>query len=128
MTASKPDAVLPVDVTGELRLDGPSNSHVTLSGEGSLLRLGVPGWANLHGLGPRSLGAQRRALVNVTGMLNTLSLTLDVNIDGKRAFGLGKGVKTTLLARVVGLTSADLRFSHVVKLLRTRAAVRNVKR
>lgn len=126
VTVSRPDTLLPVDVTGEFRLDGPSSSRAILSAHGSLLRLAVPDWADLHGLGPRSIRAQRRALVTATGVLKRMSLTLDVNVDGQRIFGLGEGVRTTLLARLVGLTSADLRISNVVELIRSRAAARSV--
>ena len=122
MTASRPDNRLPIDVQGELRLEGPTASAVTLAAHGSRLRLAAPGWANLARLGPRSLLAQRRMLATAIGGLRALGLTLDVDVDGRRAFGIGDGVKTTLLARLLGLNSTDIRFSNVVSVLRSRAA------
>ncbi|MBT8083269.1 MAG: hypothetical protein KJO56_12665 [Gammaproteobacteria bacterium] len=128
MTASRPDTALPIDVYGELRLDGPSQSRVTLRASGSRLTLAVPGWATLHDLGPRSLLARRRALVIATRALRTSRLTLDVDVDGRRAFGLGEGVRRSLLARLFGLASGDIRVSNVVSLLRSRGAARHADR
>ncbi len=122
VTASRPDTSLPIDVQGELALDGPADSAVTLTADGAQLVLAAPGWANLHALGPRSLAARRRALMTAVTALRTLSLTLHVRVDGRRAFGLGEGVKTTLLARLLGLASTDIRFSNLVSLLRSPAA------
>ena len=96
-----------------------------LRAEGSLLTLALPGWATLQGLGPRSLLARRRALVIATRALRKTRLTLDVDVDGRRAFGLGEGVRTTLLARLLGLSSADIRVANVVSLLRPRGAARH---
>ena len=61
-------------------------------------------------------------LATAIGGLRALGLTLDVDVDGRRAFGLGDGVKTTLLARLLGLDSTDIRLSNVVSVLRSRAA------
>ena len=60
--------------------------------------------------------------------LRKLSMTLDVTVDGRRAFGIGDGVKATLLARVLGLASTDIRFSDLVSLLRSRGAARREDR
>ena len=88
----------------------------------------MPGWATLHGLGPRSLLARRRALVTATRALRMSRLTLDVDVDGRRAFGLGEGVRTTFLARLFGLASADIRVSNLVSLLSARDAARDADR
>ncbi len=125
VTAPRPDIALPIDVHGELRLDGPSSGHATLSAKGPLLRLAVPGWATLHSLGPTSLPAKRRALKIAISTLKTSRLSLDVSVGGRRAFGLGEGVRTTLLARLLRLESADIRVKNVVSLLRSRGAARH---
>lgn len=92
-----------------------------LKAEGSQLHLAVPRWAELHRLGPRSLMTQRRALVATIRALRRLGLTLSINVAGHRAFGLGASVRTTMLARLLGLPSADIRLSTVINLLRARA-------
>lgn len=128
MTASRPDTALPIDVHGELLFRGPSNCRVALRAEGSVLQLAVPGWSQLNELGPRSVRAKRSTLATTISALKVLRLTVDVNVDGQRAFGLGEGVKTTFLARVLGLTSTDIRFSTVVSLVRSRARKRRADR
>ena len=128
VTAPRPEPRLAIDVQGQLRLEGPTARAVTLSADGSQLRLEAPEWEDLHGLGPISLLAQRRTLATMTAALRKLSLRLDVNVAGRRAFGLGAGVKTTLLARLMGLSAVDVRISNVVSLLRSRAAARHVDR
>ena len=122
VTVLRPKTLLPIDVQGEFRLDGPEARSIKLTAHGSRLRLAAPGWVSLHGLGPRSLLEQRRILATAVGALRTLSLSLDIFVDGRRAFGLGEGIRTTLLARLLGLTSADIRLSNVVTFLRSRAA------
>lgn len=128
MTASRPDTALPIDVDGELRLDGPSGRPVALTARGSQLSLAVAGWANLNEFGPGSLRARRRALATAIKALRVLRLRLDVAVGGERAFGIGEGVKTTLLARLFGLPSTDLRVSNLVSLMRSRAAARRASR
>ncbi len=118
----RPDTALPIDIHGEVLLHDPSGNAVTLRAEGSRIRLATRGWESLHRLGPQSLVAKRRALVAVIVALNKLRLTLDVSVDGHRAFGIGAGVKTTLPARLLGLASVDIRLSDVLRLLRSRAA------
>jgi hypothetical protein len=93
-----------------------------LRAEGSELYLAVPRWAEFQRLGPRSLMTRRRALVTTIRALRKLSLTLRIDVAGHRAFGLGAGVRTTMLARLLGLPSADIRLSTVINLLRARAA------
>lgn len=121
MTASKPDTALPIDVQGDLCIDVPSGRQVRLKAEGSQLHLAVPGWAELSRLGPGSLLARRRTLAASTRALQRLSLSLHIQVDGQRVFGLGAGVKTSFIARLLGLSSADIRFSTVINLLRSRA-------
>lgn len=118
VTASKPDIKLPVDIHGELSLVGPSGLPVKLQGVGSRLRVAAPDWAELSQIGPRSLLTRRRVLKGLIRSLETLGLSLEVVVAGKRAFEFGAGVKATLLARFFGLASADIRFSNVFKLLR----------
>lgn len=117
----KPDIDLPVDVAGDLRLESPNGQPLRLKAEGSRLELAAPAWTVFEGLGPRSLLTQRRALAAATRSLRSLRLTLDINVNGHRAFALGAGVKTSLLARLLGLRSTDIRISTVVNYLRARA-------
>jgi hypothetical protein len=124
VTVSRPDITLPIDVRGDVCLVGPSGRQVTLRAAGSELLLAVPGWAELKLLGPRSLLAQRRALAATLRALRTLHLTLRVDVGGQPAFGLGHGVRTSWLARLLGLASADIRFAAVAQLLRSRAVAR----
>ena len=97
--------------------------ELSLRAEGSRLFLDVPDWTDLQTLGPRSLAAQRRALAGVTRALDKTRLSLTVNVAGQPALGFGDGVRTTLLARLVGLRSADVRFSAIIGFLRARALV-----
>lgn len=124
VTVSKPDIRLPVDAQGELFLDGPNGCRVTAHATGSRLHVAAPGWSELRQLGPRSLMAKRRALKATIRALETLGLTLDLAVAGHRAVGLGAGVKPTLLARLLGLTSTDIRFSTVIEFLRSPATAR----
>ena len=119
----KPDIDLPIDVVGNLHLEDPTGHLLRLKAEGSRLRLAVPAWAGLHGLGPRSLLGQRRRLAAATRSLQRLRLTLDIDVAGHRVFALGAGVKSSLLARLLGLGSTDIGFSTVVNFLRSRASV-----
>lgn len=122
--ASRPDITLPIDVRGDVCLVSPSGRQVTLRASGSELCLAVPGWAEFGQLGPRSLLARRRALAATLRSLKKLCLTLEIIVDGRRAFGLGHGVKTSVLARLLGLASADIRFVSLVQLLKLRANAR----
>ena len=79
----------------------------------------MPGWAELRQLAPRSLFAQRRALASALRSLRTLRLALQIDVDGHNAFRLGHGVRTSWLARLLGLASADLCFASLVQLLRS---------
>ena len=123
MTASRPEPVLPIDVLGELRLAGPVDGAVTLTAEGPRLSIAAPCWNSLNRLGPRSVRAQRRTLARAGAALRTLGLTLDVRIDGRRVFGIGEGVRPTLIARLLGLASTSISFSTVLQLLRSRIAM-----
>ena len=118
MTASRPDLALPIDVQGELRLEGPAADTLTLTARGSRLRLSARAWSGLRGLGPRSLAARRRTLGSAIRALTVAGLTLDITVEGRRAFGLGAGVTPSLLARLLGLSSTDIRLSNVISLLR----------
>jgi hypothetical protein len=121
VTVSNPDARLPVNVRGDLRVDSPSGATLRLHADGNQLFLAVPRWAELDRLGPRSMMARRRALVDTIRHLRTLGLAMTIDVAGRRALGIGDGVKTTLLARMLGIRSADLRFSSVVNALKARA-------
>jgi hypothetical protein len=113
---------LPVDVHGELCIDSPSGALIALQADGAQLRLTVPRWADLQQFGPRALLGQRRAIVTAIRALRTSNLTLNISVGGRHAAGFGAGVKTTMLARLLGLASADIRLSTIVNFLRARAA------
>jgi hypothetical protein len=51
-----------------------------------------------------------------------MSLGLDIHVDGKKALALGEGVRTPVLARILGLTSVDLRLGTLMRLLKARLA------
>lgn len=121
VTASKPDAGLPIEVHGDLCLDSPSGRKFSLRAEGSRLDLAIPVWKDFHSIGPRSLSGKLRALKTAVRALRKTHLTLHIYIAGQRAVGLGKGVKPTLLARLLGLRSASIPFSSVIRLLKARA-------
>ncbi|MDJ0699500.1 MAG: hypothetical protein QNJ07_06545 [Woeseiaceae bacterium] len=123
---SRPDTGLPVDVRGEVRFHGPSSREIALRAEGSKLFLALSCWSALTVPGWKNLREQRRALATSIDALKTLCLSVDVNVDGHRAFEFGEGVKTTLLARMLGLNSADIRLATIIRLLRSRAAERRV--
>ncbi len=120
MTASRPDTALPIDVRGDVRLDTPSGHRATLRATGSALYLDVPGWTDLDRLAPRSLMWKRRAVAAAIRSLDTLSLTLEVIVAGRRAFALGPGVKTTWSARLLGLGSADIRLTTIFEFVKIR--------
>ena len=91
-----------------MRLDAPSGRVVRLSGEGAGLRLDVPRWKDLTGLGPQSFLARRRLIVSTARRLATLGLSLDIALKGQQLFRLGSDVRPTWLSRVLGLGSVYL--------------------
>jgi hypothetical protein len=115
---------MPIDVRGNVCLVSPSGRELTLDATGSELRLAVPGWAELPQLGPRSLWSQRRALATALRSLETLRLRLRIDVDGRPAFGLGHGVRTSWLARLLGLASTNIRLADLIQILKSRADVR----
>ena len=97
------EALLPIEVRGDLRLDGPSGGVVRLSGDGTGLRLDVPRWKDLTGLGPQSLLARRRIIISTARRLTMLGLSLDVAVQGRQLFRLGGNVRSSWLSRLLGL-------------------------
>ena len=122
MTVRRPDTRLPVDVHGDLCLATPAGGELRLTANGARLHLAVPDWADLARLAPGSLTGQWRALVAAIRVLRKMSLTLDIRVAGKPALALGEGVTTPVLARLLGLTSVDLRLGTLMRLLKARFA------
>lgn len=113
-TVSRPEADISIDVRGGLNLLGPTGRPVRLRADGSTLILAAPGWAELRRLGPRALRSRRRALAAAAGSLRKLGLSLAVEIHGRPALCLGAGVRSSLLARLLGLQAIDMRLSNLV--------------
>lgn len=88
-----------------MRLDAPSGRVVRLSGYGAGLRLDVPRWKDLTGLGPRSFVARRRLIISTARRLTMLGLSLDISLKGRQLFRLGGDVEPSWLSRVLGLGS-----------------------
>ena len=97
-----------------MRLDGPSGRVVRLSGEGSGLRLDVPRWKDLTGLGPQAFLARRRLIISTAQRLTMLGLSLDIALQGRSLFRLGGDVRPTWLSRVLGLGSVYLPVSALL--------------
>ena len=112
-----PETRLPIDLQGQLTLDGPSGRTLRLQARGSRLLLVSPGWPELRKLGPRSMMGRRKSLAATIRSLRALDLSLHVEVDGRRAAAFGAGAKTSLVARLLRLKSADIRFSTVVRFL-----------
>ena len=122
VTASRPDIELPIGVRGDVCLETPSGRPASLTATGSTLLLTVPDWGGLAQLGPRSLLRRRRALAALIQTLETLCLHVDIVVAGRPAVALGRGVRTSWLARLLGLSSIDLGVATVLCLIRSRAA------
>lgn len=105
---------MPIDVSGELQLVGPTARPVRLRARGSALNLAVPGWAELFALGPRNVFSRRRAVAASIRSLDALRLTLYIEIAGHRALALGAGVNASLLARLLGFPHFRVRLSGVL--------------
>lgn len=84
------------------------------------MRLSVPHWQDLKALGPRSLLAQRRSLKAATRLLSRLNVGLAIDVASRPALHIGRGAKTTLLARMIGVSDASISFGTALKLLTSR--------
>ena len=120
VTASRPDRLLPVDIDGDIDLESPAGRTLRLAARGATMQLSVPHWQDLQSLGPRSLFAQRRSLVAAARLLMRLNVGLAIDVANRPVLHIGPGAKTSLLARLLGVSNASIGFATAIKLLTTR--------
>ena len=108
-----PDALMPVDAQGSLRIDGPTGRALALMAEGDTLRLELPGWPEARAMMPRSSALRGRAVGRLGRALEAYGLTLSLESAGKPVFQLGQGVRPTWLARLLGLGPARIPLSAI---------------
>lgn len=113
MTVFRPDVSLPVEAQGTLRLDAPTGRSLELVADGTILRLDLPGWAELRTMIPRSFGARARAIRSLANLLDAFCLELSLEYAGKPFFGLGHNADSNWLARVLGLAPAHISLSAI---------------
>lgn len=120
MTAPRPEVLLPVEAHGTLRLDSPDGRALQLLADGDTLRVDLPGRDAARSLMPRSFRRGRMALRALDSTLSRYSLTLSVESSGESLMRLGRNVKPSWLARLLGLAPAHIPFSAVRFFLRRR--------
>ncbi len=108
-----PDAALPVDAQGILRIDAPTGRSLELVASGDTLRLELPGWPEARAMLPRSVGARGRAVGRLSELLSGLDLMLILESAGKPVMQLGAGVRPSWLARLLGLAPARIPLAAV---------------
>lgn len=111
--ALMPDVHMPVDAQGSLRIDGPTGRSLALMAEGDTLRLELPGWPEARAMMPRSFGARGRAIGQLGHVLSACGLTLSLESAGKPVLQLGQGVRSSWLARLLGLAPARIPLSAI---------------
>ena len=116
--ALMPDALMPVDAQGSLRIDGPTGRSLALRAEGDTLRLELPGWPEARTMMPRSFASRSRAVGHLGRVLSAYGLTLSLESAGRPVLRLGQGVRPTWLARLLGLGSAHIPLSAITFILR----------
>jgi hypothetical protein len=107
-TLSGIEPFLPIDMRGDLHLDAPSGRMVRLSSDGSKLRLDVPGWEEVSGIGPRSFFGRRRVIISAARRLAMHGVSLDIELQGRWFLSLGDEVKPSMLSRALGLGPVNL--------------------
>ena len=108
----------PVEARGKLRLDAPTGRSLELVARGDSLRCEVPGLTELRALAPRSFTGRNRSVRSLARMLKSLGLTLSFESNGRTFFQVGRDVKPTLLARLLGLGPARVPISSVLLLFK----------
>lgn len=92
-----------------------------LTAEGSTVRLTVPGWPELRLLAGQP-GRRRRRSLHVAGtVLEGLGLALRVEMAGRVILGIGPGMRTNWLARLLGLAPARVPMSAIAVVLGSRS-------
>lgn len=113
-----PDASLPVDAQGKLRIDAPTGRSLELTADGDILWLELPGWPEARALMRASLGARAQTLARLGKVLGRHGLMLSLESSGKPVFQLGHGVPPNWFARLLGLGPARVPLSAVALLFR----------
>lgn len=122
VTAPRPEAFLPVEAHGTLRLDIPGGRSLDLKADGDTLCMDLPGVPEVRAMMPRSFRSRRRSLRFLADTLSTFGLTLRLDLAGKSILRVGAEARPSWLARLLGLGPAYVPFSAVLLLLRRRSA------
>lgn len=104
---------LPVEAHGQMRLESATGRRVELVAHGDKLVLNVPGWPELRDLMPRSMRARSRTLRTMDRALTTYGLAFSLEFDRKPVFQLGRDIRPSFLAHLLGLAPARITFSFV---------------
>ena len=108
-TVSAPDLSLPVEAQGHLRLDAPSGRTLELVADGDALTLEVPTWAELNDLSPSSWRVRLTMLRNLSAVLSTCALTLNLTTRDRVFLELGANVRPGWFARLARLGPVRLK-------------------
>ena len=111
---------MPVDIDGDINLEGPVGRRLSFTASGASMRLAAADWQDLRSIGPRSLLAQRRAFVKAARLLERLDVGLSIDVAGRRVIRVGEGARPTVIARLLGLPKTTLPLGTAVSLLRAR--------
>lgn len=83
-----------------------------------MLRLTLPGRADLRSLIPRSFRTRSRIVRRLAGALSDCGLTLSLEAAGRPVIQMGAKARPTWLARLLGLAPARVRLSALILLTR----------
>ena len=111
--APRPDLFLPVEAQGSLRLDAPTGRSVDVRAEGGVVRVIFPGWPELRSMLPGSSKSRSRLVRRLSGLLRTYGMTISLESAEMPFLEIGYGTRPSLLARLLGLGDADLRYSAI---------------
>ena len=113
---------MPVDIHGGIDLESPAGRSVRLAADGASLRLSVPDWRDLQSMGPRSLLAQRRALARAVQLTSLLNVGLAIDVRNQNVMRIGRGARTSLLVRLLGLRDASISLGNALRFMLRRSA------
>ena len=116
--ASRPEAFLPVEAQGMLRLDTPGGRSLDLVAKGDSLSMGVSGWREVRELMSRSFQRRRRSLRLLAKVFDVHGLTFTLESSGRPVLRLGHNVPPGLLSRLLGLAPAHLSLAAFGLLIR----------
>lgn len=123
VTALQPEVSFPLAALGLMRLESPAGRAVDLVADGSRLTLNVPGRAELLALTPRSMRARSRMIRSMARILSTSGLVFSLEFDGKPVFQLGRDIRPSLLARLLGLAPARITLASIRLIFRRQAQI-----